>query len=731
MKKILTTLVAVLIGYLPLHVDGQSGRLEGGALARFRADSARVDSLNELLKQHLRSDPDKARHFGEEALDLARDIGYESGVYKLTNNLGVLHSNQGHYDTALVYHQQNLEHFRKVDNHGRTANCLVNIGGVKFMQGNYESALEDYNQAFSHYFTVQDTANAMHVLNNVGTIYQDQGRLAEALTQFMTVLEFWENSKDSSHIAPALLNVGMVYQMRGQHQEAERFFTRALEITRAMNDRYRSVAAMNSLAISWSEMGRHEDAAQLHEKAARTASEMGDQFGLAEAYIGRANEYSYFKQADSVVLMGEAALEICQNIGRKSGEAHALVIIGEGQLMQGKVKAALTNLQKGVAIADTVGHSSIMRQGYEFLADAYAALGQFKNAYSVQDSVLKFNREINSKKNNDRITELQAKYDARVKEEAISALQLQTAENELRISRSRRRTTLLIAGSAILLFVILGLFMRFRQKKRLALLVGEQRNQAEAQRKKVEAQNKQIREINSNLEKMIEARTHAVRAAKEELDVFLYQSAHALRRPLVRVEGLVSLIQTKLTAPEDAVLLDKLGLTLQGMDSLLHKLVEVNEIQRRDPDLRPLPFESIVEKVAANYDWGQTSLKVKARPDAEVVADEFLLETLLTHCLQNALLYQNPSYPLKVTVELEEGDAETEIHITDNGKGIPDGEEEKIFDMFYRADSQTTGSGLGLYIVLKAAEKLHGTASATNLLGGGARITISFPRHFM
>lgn len=733
MKKILALVVLVFTVLAPFVSAAPFGQQGSTFATPSLADSTRVNELNELFKEHFRSNPDLARRYAEEALALAEEIGFEKGAFKLINNLGVLHSNQGNYDLALEYHYRNLAHYEEIGDMGRVANSLVNIGGVKFAQGAYESALLDYQRAFSHYFSIQDTSNAMHVLNNVGTIYQDQGRLGEALKQFLTVLDYRKQQRDSAFIIPALLNVGLLYQMRGQLEEAEGFFKEGLDISQATDDKYRSVAAMNSLAAVWSDLGRHPDAARLHKQAQQTAQEISDQFGLAEALIGRAREFSHLRQPDSASIFATEARLICKEIGRKSGESQALMILGEGLLMEGKPQPAVYNLREGIALADTMGHTGLLRQGWELLSEAYSRQGMYREAFMAQDSFIKFNEEINSKQNNELISELQAKYEAGQQEEAINALQLQTAENELKIARSRRRNTILIAGLLLLLAIAVAFLMRIQQKQRLARLVEEQRNEAEAQRSKVEAQNKQIREINSNLEKMIEVRTHAVRAAKEELDVFLYQSAHALRRPLLRIEGLLSLLEPKLSEPGDAVLVDKLGQTLKDMDSLLHQLVKVNEVQRHDPELEPVRFQDLLREVIGDLDWADVKLEVAVPEDALVVTDSFLLRTILQPIFQNALQYrvEGADGPSRVRVLLKMDEVHTMISVVDNGRGVPEGELENLFEMFFRADHQTRGNGLGLYVARQACEKLHGSVSAAAVPGGGLRITIELPPHSM
>ena len=67
------------------------------------------------------------------------------------------------------------------------------------------------------------------------------------------------------------------------------------------------------------------------------------------------------------------------------------------------------------------------------------------------------------------------------------------------------------------------------------------------------------------------------------------------------------------------------------------------------------------------------------------------------------------------------------IKIEDNGIGIPEKEKAKVFNMFYRANEQSKGSGLGLYIVKETVEKLEGTITLKSEEGQGTTFEIYLP----
>ena len=67
------------------------------------------------------------------------------------------------------------------------------------------------------------------------------------------------------------------------------------------------------------------------------------------------------------------------------------------------------------------------------------------------------------------------------------------------------------------------------------------------------------------------------------------------------------------------------------------------------------------------------------------------------------------------------------MQVCDNGLGIAKEHVDKIFDMFYRASEQQSGSGLGLYIVKETIEKMNGTITVSSKLGEGSCFTVNLP----
>lgn len=231
-------------------------------------------------------------------------------------------------------------------------------------------------------------------------------------------------------------------------------------------------------------------------------------------------------------------------------------------------------------------------------------------------------------------------------------------------------------------------------------------------------------------------RVGALREADRLKTALLSMVSHDFRSPLAAIKASVTgLLQDDL--PWDkAAQRELLSGIDQETDRLNRMVGDVLALSRLEADAwRPqceaVPVAEVVGAALDGLDAVQNArVAVRlASPMPEASLDSVQIVQVLHNLLENALKYSPPDAPVELCVETS-GKA-LNFRILDRGFGLPPGEEERIFERFYRAtrwrESSLPGSGIGLAICRGLVEAHGGHLRAANREGGGAVFQVSLP----
>lgn len=230
-------------------------------------------------------------------------------------------------------------------------------------------------------------------------------------------------------------------------------------------------------------------------------------------------------------------------------------------------------------------------------------------------------------------------------------------------------------------------------------------------------------------EKNILAKNEELSKANQELDRFVYSASHDLRAPLTSMAGLIQLaLQDRSSTSEYLGLMKD---RVKVMDNYIKDIVEYSRNTRVDLKVEQILLCDLVKDIVASFQFssrGKVDVTVLVDPDLKISTDVVRLRVALNNLIGNAFKYQdftktNPC--LKIDTHRENGFCY--IHIEDNGIGIREEHHRNLFNMFYRANDVTEGSGLGLYIARENVSRLKGTISFTSSYGSGSRFTVLIP----
>lgn len=223
-----------------------------------------------------------------------------------------------------------------------------------------------------------------------------------------------------------------------------------------------------------------------------------------------------------------------------------------------------------------------------------------------------------------------------------------------------------------------------------------------------------------------------LKRTNDELNRFVYSVSHDLRAPLMSMLGLVHLVKAGMPDEE-------LGQYYSLMEKSIKKMD--NHIQSTLEYYRNFKSEVFVEKVNASELLSDLveSMKVYSDlvqfnvvipDDTYIQTDRMRLRIALSNLLSNAIKYgQKNDQIFNIDVSVTISDNDLKIAVQDYGIGIQQSELSKIFEMFYRSqdNKNTKSTGLGLYLVKDALDKINGQVDVTSEFGVGTCFTLFIP----
>ncbi len=234
------------------------------------------------------------------------------------------------------------------------------------------------------------------------------------------------------------------------------------------------------------------------------------------------------------------------------------------------------------------------------------------------------------------------------------------------------------------------------------------------------------------LTKELQQKNAALEKANKELDSFVYSASHDLRAPLSTLLGLIEVIRITDSTDELPNYLEMMARRIHDMEGFIKDVTDYARNSRLGLAREQFKLAAFIDKLIVNFDLETTGtgLQITHDIDPEMVVntDPNRLKVVVNNLLNNAIKYHDPGKErsfVRLSATLEDGDCT--LIIEDNGIGIAWEYQDKIFDMFFRATEQSTGSGLGLYILKETLHRIGGRISFQSQPTRGSKFVVEFP----
>lgn len=653
-------------------------------------DSQQCDILFMLVYEHMNWNNPASLQFAIQGYECASKLGdtlrivkggrYKGQAYRRVDNLAESIKSFSEALRIAERHKSNKEIFEEYKS------ILNGIAITHLFFADYEKALYYYLKALEILEAEGDKGETSIVLNNVGVVYFKLKDYKSALQIYNQTLSYKKESKNYFDLDRLYINIGLCYNQLKDFAEAEKNFEAAFQVCKdECSDQFK-IEGEFGLGVSNFGQKKYDEAISHFERS-----------------------YSLAKRTDNKRFMGEDLVYLGKIYIETKNKDKAIEALGEAEELISKVR-----------------YNELLIDIYRQYSILYNRLGDFQNAAAYQTKYITLKDSIYNDDLIGDLAKIQTNYAERENLKTIAS-----KEEVIQRQRSLNFAIIIIAILASLLIFVL--YRSNRVKKKV--------NQALSDAKAIiEDQNRQLLSSNYNLDKELKEKNTELEKANEsllrvneELDNFIYKTSHDIRGPLASLKGMcnVALMDVK-----DALALNylkKLDITAEKLNTILTRLLIVNQINNSALGFEKIDFVGIVNDVLMleKKKGLPPRLKIKKHIDdsIEFYSDKEFVRIILENLIDNAIKFYNDSNRIEpfVDITITERDQYITIKVIDNGIGISEVHPDKIFQMFSRASERSETGGIGLYITKTATEKLGGSVHLKTTPEGYTEFFVTIP----
>lgn len=539
------------------------------------------------------------------------------------------------------------------------AEALTCIANVYLLENEFEKALEYLTQAAELFEETENNVGLTENMLAIAQVYQEQGDFAHAMNSIQEALAKAEQINDSRLIALCHSFIGNLWYSDNKDPEARDAYLISFNV-------YRN--------------------AYFDRDFAPAISNLGELFFLANDYEKASTYLTY-------------ALNIYSSTGEMNPMVELNYYLGSIYFDQEQYELALEYFNQCLNLAQTTDNEDYVVSSYEKISEAYAAKGNFKDAYLYMNYYA-------STKNSTTKSMLETQMEATENKMRAQDLAMQEARLQSELDSKNMMVYFMLGVFALVVIFMVVLIAQIRQ-----------RNQANAQLQK--------------------AKEKAERSESEK-EKFLAYTSHEIRTPLNALVGMVELLKKTPLSEEQDKFVSTIKTSSDNIVIIANDILDLTKI-----DSGKIEFESINFILSELVDELIFMLQVKARAKGlilkvnydkslppVIVGDPLRLSQILMNLINNAIKFT------------EKGEVAVDVHclhqyenlvkigftVTDTGIGIRKERLKNVFNRFEQEDKDTTrkygGAGLGLSITKQLVELQGGSISVRSRWGEGTTFSV-------
>lgn len=622
--------------------------------------------------------------------------------------------------------------------------CLLVDADKHMRNGDYEKALNIALQAIDMSDTHRYPLQRLEVLQKIGAIYNELSQFTLASQYFFDGLKIAESLGLREETAQLYGYLAWVAKDQMNLELATDYVRKSISISTEIGNAHGAAVAQNTQGLILYLQHKYDESLSVFEKSMKVAKEIGNAGNISATIFNSAMVYEAMGNYEKAYKLQQESLKIDEKSNDLTGLSISYNAIAALSVKLKKYSDAEIYLRKALSITLRIGNKALRKNVYLIYARLYQATGNNQRSVYFYNRYVELSDSIFLLGNATKLAELQALYQVERKESEIKLINQQKKnqeqELEAQLTQARQQRWIIAISSAAILLLLTAVVIGYRYLRaknrshkvleKLNREITEQKEEIMAQSEELMEASETIGNINKQLENKIEARTAELKQAYKELDTFFYRSSHDFRRPITTFLGLAGVAKITVKDATSLELFEKVSETATNLDKMLHKLQSISDVGSQQMVYKEVLIKALVDDVLNGFkkliEEKKIAVTVSIEEEIPLVSYPAMMIIIIENLVENAILFCSAPDPI-MNIRILVNSEHAEIRVADNGQGIMEAYKSRVFDMYFRANENSKGNGLGLYITKKAVEKLDGHINVESEHAKGSVFTVTLP----
>ncbi len=687
----------------------------------YQSDTAFINRSLNISNKLLYINPDSSAKYIDTVILLSTKINYRHGLFLAYNQSGIIYWMSNNMKQAIVQYKLALRYTSNSEIHDYKAKVFGNIG-LAFLKIFNNDSTEYYLRKAIQYSESKNLAkyHAKAILD-LAAMYSNTDRYAESAHYLLQAKEQLKTINDSKLNMFVYYSFGILYSKVNEFDSSLLNFKKAIKLDKQLVNINNIANYYISIGQLYFNLKQNRDSATYYYRKASYYAlpyEKRDIEMAANVCLG--NVFMEYNQLDSAAVYYKKAMDDTLINSFPDRKAAMLVNLGYYYLKNSEINKSRDFLNRGFAMADSLGILVYKKNALRNLAELDSVTGNYKDALECYKAYHDVSDSLKTEEALNEIAILNFK----------KFIEQKNIDNQRLIKKNTIKNYMIWVSIIVILILLLLIIILFRTRSKIKLLV----SQLSSKHEDLQLLNEEL----STTNEVLKVQQEELRALNSSKDKFFSILGHDLKSPFNGLLGMLDLLADEWDNIEDN--------EKQGMISLLHSsskktldllndVLSWGKIQRGMVNCNAVTFtvypkiKEIMELLDAQLSSKNQYLVVDIAPDIEINTDAMLFTHIVQNLLNNAIKYTPEGG--SITVKAETINLDIRLCVTDTGIGIPEDQVTTIFDIdndFKRPGTNNEKStGMGLLLSKEYAKLINAKLSVSSIVGEGSSFCLILP----